>query len=640
MGVAVTDLHAWAQCLLLGDRLEDKLRDPGTIQDQGGPALSPPDEPGRPAAWAFSSQRQPFPRASELVEARARGTMLHFFANHELLAIELLALGLVRFPDAPARFRRGLVRTIQDEQRHLSLYLSRMAELGVAPGEVPVNRFFWDCGRDMDSPLDLCVRMGLCLEQANLDYCVAYAALLRRVGDEESAVILDRILADEVGHVQHALYWFRRWKDSGNSDWDAFVSRLHLPLSPARARGNVLHRGLRDKVGLDVDFVDRLAVYGRSKGRPPDVFWWNPDCEAEVCDPTHASSPAVAVLTRDLAALPWVLARPDDLVLVPRVPRLAWLRHLQEAGVYLPELATEPGERALGCLQPWGWSPRAEAVLGPLRARQVASARRPVPAEAAFRKDTAAAWLTAWRPDLADLAGSICRTWGEVQTAANALAARGQTPAVKPVLSTAGQGILRRVEETAVRRLLARQPAVLVVPWLDRQADLSLHLDVGPQRTRVRGFTAFRTTPGGSWRRSQAGRPDLGLDANTVRRLQQAWPGGLRGLGRDVAREVGPRLAALGVTGAVGVDMLLSRQGRLHPLVEINPRFTMGRVALALRPRLAPGVAAWLSLVRDPGSVRLDPPQLDTRGLWTAGRLWLTDPAGAAVAAVLDFAVG
>jgi len=632
------DLRTWAEGLVLGDTLADKLREPGAAEDRGGPPLALPDAPGRPAAWAFSSERAPFPKAAELVAPRARGTMLHFFANHELLAIELLALGLLRFPETPARFRAGLVRTILDEQRHLGMYLGRMAELGVAPGEVPVNRFFWDCVHDVESPLDLCVRMGLVFEQANLDFCVEYAARLRAVDDAPTAAILDRILADELGHVQHGLYWFRRWKDPATSDWDAFVQRLHLPLSPARAKGGGVHRELRERVGLDPDFIDRLEVYGRSKGRPPTVWWWNPDCEAERRDPAHRPSAAVAALSRDLAALPWVLARPDDLVLVPAPPRLAWQRHLQAAGLHLPELATEVGERSVGSLEPWGWSPRAEAVLGRLRARQVPAARRPPPAGAAFRKDTAAGWLAAWRPELAWLAGTTCTRWEEVAAAAAELEERGLAPAVKPVLSTAGQGILRRVEEGAVRRLLAQQPAVLVVPWLDRAADLSLHLDVGPERSRVRGFTSFQADARGAWRRSQVGRPELGLEPNTVRLLQQSWPGGLWGLGSELATYLGPKLTALGVTGAVGIDMLLSSAGLLHPLVEINPRWTMGRVALALRPRVAPGVPAWLSLMRDPGDPELLPPLVDARGLWTAGRLWLTDPVGAQVAAVLDVA--
>ncbi|MCK6501910.1 ferritin-like domain-containing protein [Myxococcota bacterium] len=620
----------WARGLLLGDRLEDKLSWPQALDlDATGPALvGPPAAPGRPAAWAFSAERQPFPALSELSDPRARGRMLHVFANHELLAIELLALGLLRFPDAPRRFRQGLVATIRDEQVHLSLYLERMAALGVSQGQVPVHSFFWDCVADVPTPLDLCVRLGLTFEQANLDWCIHYGAALRQVGDEQTAAVMDRVLDDEIGHVQHGLHWFRRWKDPGQSDWDAFVSLVSLPLSPSRARGPFVDRGVRARAGLDEDFVDHLEVWSRSKGRPPTVWAFNPDCEAEVRDPAHRSAPAVAALERDLAALPWVLAAPHDVVLVPRLPSLPWLRHLREAGFQPPELAAEVGDRVVGGLSPWGWSPRMAARLGPL-----VSALPSLPDPAAFRKDLAA------RLAPPPLGGTACSTWSEVERAAEELASRGFSPAVKPVLSTAGQGILRRVEQQAVLRLLATQPAVLVVPWLPRELDLSLHLDLEGGRARPRGFTVFQTTEGGSWRRSLASPPDLGTSGELLRFLHGQHPRGMPGLAAQVADRVAALLSPLGVRGPVGVDMLVGRlpdgQRVLHPVVELNPRWTMGRVALALRPRLAPGCVAWLSLVREPVGA-LQALDRDDKGRLRAGRLWLTDPAGAAIAAVLD----
>lgn len=620
----------WAGGLLLGDRLPDKLCWPEALDiDAAGPALvAPPAAPGRPADWAFSTERQPFPALSELSDPRARGRMLHVFANHELLAIELLALGLLRFPDAPRRFRQGLVTTIRDEQVHLSLYLERMIALGVQPGQVPVHSFFWDCVADMPTPLDLCVRLGLVFEQANLDWCIHYGRALRQVGDEQTAAVMDRVLDDEIGHVQHGLHWFRRWKDPGQSDWDAFVGRLSLPLSPSRARGPFVDRQVRQRAGLDEGFVDRLEVWARSKGRPPTVWAFNPDCEAEIRDPAHRSAPAVAALERDLAALPWVLAAPHDLVRVPRPPSLPWLRHLREAGFQPPELATEVGDRLVAGLSPWGWSPRMAALLGPL-----VTSLPPLPDPTAFRKDRAAILAPA------PLGGTSCATWGEVQRAAAALASQGFAPAVKPVLSTAGQGILRRVEEAAVRRLLATQPAVLVVPWLPRELDLSLHLDLGPDGPRTRGFTVFQTTEGGAWRRSLASPPDLGVSGELLRFLHGQHPRGLPGLATQVAERVAALLSPLGVRGPVGVDMLVGRlpDGRrvLHPVVELNPRWTMGRVALALRPRLAPGAVAWLSLLRPPTG-ELGGLQRDERGRLRSGRLWLTDPLGAGVAAVLD----
>ena len=72
---------------------------------------------GRPNHLQFSEERLPFPRSFAAEHSRAQA--LHFFANHELLAIELMALCLLKFPNAPIPFQKGLVHTITEEQEHL-----------------------------------------------------------------------------------------------------------------------------------------------------------------------------------------------------------------------------------------------------------------------------------------------------------------------------------------------------------------------------------------------------------------------------------------------------------------------------------------------------------------------------------------
>ena len=66
-----------------------------------------------------------------MVDPVERGRVLHFFANHELLALELMAVALLRFPDAPHSFRRGIIETMKEEQKHLNLYIESMNRLGV-----------------------------------------------------------------------------------------------------------------------------------------------------------------------------------------------------------------------------------------------------------------------------------------------------------------------------------------------------------------------------------------------------------------------------------------------------------------------------------------------------------------------------
>jgi hypothetical protein len=109
-----TTVTDWAYGLLFGDTLDQKLLPPGPLPDRPGPKLHLPAAPGRPSAWAFTDEREPFPSRAELAQPQARGRMLHSFANHELLAIELFALALLRMPQAPPAFRNGLVRIITE----------------------------------------------------------------------------------------------------------------------------------------------------------------------------------------------------------------------------------------------------------------------------------------------------------------------------------------------------------------------------------------------------------------------------------------------------------------------------------------------------------------------------------------------
>ena len=171
------EIRDFANAILSGTRIEDKLLCIGRITDERpGAPLSGTVMPGRPYGLAFrkSKTKHSFPKLSMLDDARVRGQVLHFFANHELLALELMALTLLKFPNAPSRFRRTLVATMRDEQKHMKLYLAHMKKLGVEFGEIPVNGFFWSVISPMSSPIDFVARMSLTFEQANLDFSMFF----------------------------------------------------------------------------------------------------------------------------------------------------------------------------------------------------------------------------------------------------------------------------------------------------------------------------------------------------------------------------------------------------------------------------------------------------------------------------------
>ena len=378
------ELRDFAEQVLFARSLEDKLRAPGSITDERpGSAMAPPAAPGRPVELRFKgrdSATVDFPAAHRLEHERERGVLLHFFANHELLATELMALVLLRFPDAPPAFRRGVLQTLRDEQEHTRWYLARMRECGIEFGEIPVSGYFWRSVSGMESPMDYVAGLSLTFEQANLDYCRQFARGFAAAGDSKTADLLERIYKDEIAHVAYGLKWFRRWKNPAESDWDAFCQQLKFPLSPRRAKGVVLNAEGRRAAGLEPAFIDELNAFSQSKGRTPTILVFNPFVE-----PRLAAGPAYnpvrhqAALARDLANLPQFLCTQDDVVLVERRPPAAFLSELKQAGFAPPEFVelkagripadSSLRQRKLGGLRPWAWGTDAAELFEPLFAQ-------------------------------------------------------------------------------------------------------------------------------------------------------------------------------------------------------------------------------------------------------------------------------
>ena len=121
-----------AERILFGTTLEEKLvpPPPGVTDDDPGDPIATPAAPARPEELRLRRDgvRAEFPGTVGLEDEEQRGRLLHFFANHELLATELMALVLLKFPEAPAEFRAGVLQTMKEEQMHTKLYLKRMAD--------------------------------------------------------------------------------------------------------------------------------------------------------------------------------------------------------------------------------------------------------------------------------------------------------------------------------------------------------------------------------------------------------------------------------------------------------------------------------------------------------------------------------
>nr|MBA2662028.1 DUF455 family protein [Lujinxingiaceae bacterium] len=208
-------------------------------------------------------RRKRLPHPDTLGQPEMAVRVLHAFANHELMAVELMAWALLAYPQAPAAFRAGLVRLIVDEQRHLSLYVDRIAELGARFGDLAVNDHFWRCAQSLTTPLQWVCAMNLTFEQSNLDHAPHFEESFARVGDVRSAAIMAQIVEDEIHHVGFGAYWLKQHTGAGQSSFEVYVQNLTFHNDAVRARGPQLNVAARRAAGLDDDFIRALEETGR-----------------------------------------------------------------------------------------------------------------------------------------------------------------------------------------------------------------------------------------------------------------------------------------------------------------------------------------------------------------------------------------
>lgn len=221
------------------------------------------DLPARPSHLQFSDQNIKFPRPQELATDKGRAKALHFFANHELIAIEMLAAAILLFPcsgEEDEKFRKKALLTLKDEQKHFRLYQYRMEELGIKFGDYPLNGFFWKYMTKIKSIDEFCSTLSLTFEAANLDFAFYYHDKFLELGDEKSAKIMKTVLDDEIKHVQYGYSYFSR-NLNPEQVWKKYLNLLPAPLSPARSKGINYQTSLRIRAGLPSVFLDSITKY-------------------------------------------------------------------------------------------------------------------------------------------------------------------------------------------------------------------------------------------------------------------------------------------------------------------------------------------------------------------------------------------
>lgn len=255
-------VSAFAKQILFSGDIENKLFEVESIEFDGFDLIDVPSLPVRSHKIQMSKKTAKFPKGNldqDLNKARA----LHSFANHELLAIEMMACALLIYPhdtEELVKFKRGVISALKDEQKHFRLYCERLNELGYEFGDFELNSFFWKQMNALKTPAQYLATLSLTFEAANLDFAMFYASEFRKIEDHKTADILDIVLKDEISHVGFGVNYLTKWRED-KTLWEYYTQNLPFPVTPARSKGKIYERSLREKAKMPPCFLSSLENF-------------------------------------------------------------------------------------------------------------------------------------------------------------------------------------------------------------------------------------------------------------------------------------------------------------------------------------------------------------------------------------------
>ncbi len=591
--------------ILRGGTLADKLSGSGCRfhevdweRSSRNPDLMP-EVPARDGLMAGNpADESGFPKLSELRKSQsARGRLLHYFANHELLAIETMSLTLLKFPDAPVEFRQGLFRTLQDEQRHLRSYIERMNAYGVGLGSVPLNLYFWQSLKSVRTPLEFVAGMSLTFEQANLDFAHEFSTFFEKeLGDDSTAQLLREVHDDEVQHVAHGWKWFQAWKNpAAGSDYEAYQESLRFPLTPRRARGTRLFSAdSRSQAGMNPDFIREMKVAGGSRGQVPDLHVFNPACEWECTG--GRITPAMERKIADFEPLLAWLGKEEDVILSDSKPDLSFLEGVHSIRGILPEWVSEIRHLdrvpVFRNFRPWGHSPASFEVLESLGPRLQAPPR--------FERGILNDWYSKgfWKQELGT-PGRVIRNDADLASWREGSGEQSAEWILKSLTGLSGKGHQRLIDPPyeQLRQRLQRSGPFVIEPFYEKLADFSVQYELSESGELKEGEPRIFFTDSNRFSYLGCGLGSKGLPEESVLghilAVESEW--------RPQHHRVAEILRTKGFQGNFGIDCLWAkagdREGRVIPVIEVNVRTTMGRVAVeierALRKRFGRADGYW-----------------------------------------------
>jgi uncharacterized ferritin-like protein (DUF455 family) len=213
-------------------------------------------DPARDACFAVvrtDAEMHEYPGESEI----GRRETLHRHMTNEITSLDIAAQCIAEYPDAPWELRLELARQCWDESRHVGVLFRRLQELGGRKGEFPISVFEWNVTCAVDNLIGRLATQNRTLEAGAMDVVGGLIGMVRSAGDEETAQVLEGILADEIQHVRFANRWIKELvgrdrrnllKVASAVRWIAHANQAVVSEAPETNKVGTLIPGAQDRI--------------------------------------------------------------------------------------------------------------------------------------------------------------------------------------------------------------------------------------------------------------------------------------------------------------------------------------------------------------------------------------------------------
>ena len=337
-----------------------------------------------------------------------------------------------------------------------------------------------------------------------------------------------------------------------------------------------------------------------------DLYLFNPDNEISIANGTNGYTPKtnISIMAGDLAFLSAYLAGKGDYVLVTKMPDFDFIKSRKEVfGLDCKPVIWEKAQLlSFNEIKPWGWSPRVHNLLKDLKSRCNEQFREGVMAtwsderRGLYSRRVAAACLAEMVRAIPCIGENIvpreCNTLAEIR-----LLSEEESIVVKAPWSSSGKGILfipigqmTCKEEEVLSGILHKQGYVMVERKLNRVLDFAMEFEMDDSfHLNFLGYSVFQTSRRGEYEGNKVA-SNTTLEGLIVKYVEIEFLHEIR----EQLEEVLTTTFHGKYVGCLGVDMMIyeDEPGRfgVQPCVEINLRYNMGIVSIALQRYLQEGV--------------------------------------------------